>query len=536
MIAGPGPRRGLLVVCALVGMLLLGAPAALARSAPTLTWRDCGDAGAQCATAKVPKDYGSPGRGTLKLAVAKAPATGKKRGSLFFNFGGPGAPAAIYVETYGADLFPALNEHFDIIGMDPRGTGESEPAIDCKANQETEGFYSEPFQTPENLDAGALFRKDRRYIGKCLRNNPGILPYVGTANVARDMDGLRQAVGDKKLTYLGFSYGTFLGATYASLFPNKYRALVLDGPVDATSYANTPSRDLLEQTSGFERELGRFLQACAADQVACSGFGGTDPWAAFDDLIERADATPIPAPGYTADPRPITGDDIRGAAFAELYAKFLWGDLAKALADAAKGDGSGIRRMVDEDWFGRNEDGTFDPGGDRYFTITAADQRYTHRNLGSYFETGDLAWGLFDHFYVNNGYSELNYGLYPVRGRDVFRGPFHVPRSSPKILVVDTTYDPATPYRGGKRLARDLGNTRLLTMRGDNHTAYQGNSPCIDEKVEAYLIDFDLPPVGTKCNQEVPFEAPQAAEAQAQRLSAARKPQLPQLLRARPMR
>ena len=266
MIAGPGPRRGLLVVCALVGMLLLGAPAALARSAPTLTWRDCGDAGAQCATAKVPKDYGSPGRGTLKLAVAKAPATGKKRGSLFFNFGGPGAPAAIYVETYGADLFPALNEHFDIIGMDPRGTGESEPAIDCKANQETEGFYSEPFQTPENLDAGALFRKDRRYIGKCLRNNPGILPYVGTANVARDMDGLRQAVGDKKLTYLGFSYGTFLGATYASLFPNKYRALVLDGPVDATSYANTPSRDLLEQTSGFERELGRFLQACAADQ------------------------------------------------------------------------------------------------------------------------------------------------------------------------------------------------------------------------------------------------------------------------------
>jgi pimeloyl-ACP methyl ester carboxylesterase len=535
MISGRGPRRGLLaVVCALVGMLLIGVPGAAAKSAPTLKWQDCGDAGAQCATAKVPKDYDSPGRGTLKLAVAKSPATGHKIGSLFFNFGGPGAPAAIYVEAFGADLFPALNEHFDIIGMDPRGVGDSEPAIDCKANQETEGFYSEPFQTPENLDAGALFRKDRRYIGKCLRNNPGILPYVSTANVARAMDGLRQAVGDKKLTYLGFSYGTFLGATYASLFPNKYRALVLDGPVDANSYANTPSRNLLEQTAGFERELGRFLQACAADQVACSGFGGTDPWQAIDDLIEQADASPIPAPGYAPDPRPIKGDDIRGAAFAELYAKFLWGDLAKALADAANGDGTGIRRMIDEDWFGRNEDGTYDPGGDRYFTITAADQRYTHRNLGSYFETGDLAWGLFDHFYVNNGYSELNYGLYPVRGRDTFRGPFRVARSAPKILVVDTTYDPATPYRGGKRLARDLGSTRLLTMRGDNHTAYQGNSPCIDEKVEAYLIDLDLPPVGTKCNQEVPFEAPQAL--QANRLSAPSAPQLPQLLHARPMR
>jgi hypothetical protein len=101
---------------------------------------------------------------------------------------------------------------------------------------------------------------------------------------------------------------------------------------------------------------------------------------------------------------------------------------------------------------------------------------------------------MFDHFYVNNGYVELNYGLYPVQGRDTFKGPFQVPHSSPTILVVDTTYDPATPYRGGKRLACDLGQMRLLTMRGDNHTAYQGNSPCIDEKVESYLIDLALPP------------------------------------------
>jgi hypothetical protein len=118
----------------------------------------------------------------------------------------------------------------------------------------------------------------------------------------------------------------------------------------------------------------------------------------------------------------------------------------------------------------------------------------------------------------------------------VFRGPFRVPRSAQKILVVDTTYDPATPYRGGKRLARDLGNTRLLTMRGDNHTAYLGNSTCIDENVEAYLIDLDLPPVGTKCNQEVPFEAPQALQANRLSASRAQLPRLPQLLRARPMR
>jgi pimeloyl-ACP methyl ester carboxylesterase len=532
--------RAATLACVLFGAL---AATAGADQAPQLNWAACGDAGAQCATATVPKDYDSPSKGSLKIAVAKSPATDQahKLGSLFFNFGGPGAPAAIYVEFFGADLFPALNERFDIIGMDPRGVGDSQPSIDCHANQETEGFYSEPFQTPENVDVGALFRKDRGYIQKCLDNNPGILPYVSTANVARDMDGLRKAVGDSKLTYLGFSYGTYLGATYASLFPNKYRALVLDGPVDADNYANHPSNGLLEQTAGFERELGRFLQACAVDQVACSGFGASDtpgappdPWDALDQLIDAADANPIPAPNYAPDPRPIKGDDIKGVAFAELYAKFLWGDLAKALADAANGDGSGIRKMIDEDWFGRDPDtGTFDPATDKYFLITAADQTYDHRNLGQYFDLGDLAWGMFDHFYVNNGYAELNYGLYPVQGRDTFKGPFHVPHSSPTILVVDTTYDPATPYRGGKRLARDLGQTRLLTMRGDNHTAYQGNSPCIDEKVEAYLIDLALPPAGTSCKQDVPFEAP-AQQLQAQSLKAQAK-QLPHVLHARPL-
>jgi pimeloyl-ACP methyl ester carboxylesterase len=524
------------LACVLFGTL---ASTAGADQAPKLNWEPCGDVGAQCATATVPKDYDSPSKGSLKLAVAKSPATDPehKIGSLFFNFGGPGAPAAIYVEAFGADLFPALNERFDIIGMDPRGVGDSEPAIDCHANQETEGFYSEPFITPEILDFGALVRKDRSYIQKCLDNNPGILPYVSTANVARDMDGLRRAVGDPKLNYLGFSYGTYLGATYASLFPNKYRALVLDGAVDAEQYANAPSKGLLEQTAGFERELGRFLQACAVDQVACSGFGGTDPWDALDQLIERADANPIPAPNYAPDPRPIKGDDIRAAAFADLYAKFLWGELAKALADAANGDGSLIRQIVDEAWFSRDpETGDYGPGTDMYFLITAADQTYDHKNLGQYLELGDLAWGMFDHFYVNNGYAELNYGLYPVQGRDTFKGPFRVPRSSPTILIVNTTYDPATPYRGGKRLARELGQTRILTMRGDNHTAYGGNSPCIDENVEKYLINLEVPAAGTTCVQDVPFEAPQQ-QLQAKSLSSRTQArQLPRLLRARPLR
>src|SRR3954451_2993312 len=211
------PRRLLVAACVVGGGLLAAAPGAAAGG---LRWKPCGDAGAPCATETVPRDYDHPNGDKLHIQVAKAPATGKKIGSLFFNFRGPGAPAAPYVEAYGSDLFPpALTSRFDIIGMDPRGTGEpgGENSVWCDANAEREGIYSEPFTTPFNLDAGALFRKDQRYIRRCLdKSSRKVLGHTSTADVARDMDRIRDAVNDPKLTYLGFSYGTFLGATYAS--------------------------------------------------------------------------------------------------------------------------------------------------------------------------------------------------------------------------------------------------------------------------------------------------------------------------------
>jgi pimeloyl-ACP methyl ester carboxylesterase len=218
-------RRRLAVAAGTVLACLAGA--APAAAAVDLDWQACGEAGAQCATATVPKDYDDPSAGTLDLAVAKSPATNpdKRIGSLFFNFGGPGAPAAIYVEVLGAELFPVLNERFDIVGVDPRGTGGS-GQVDCRANQETEGVYSQPFTTPDNLDLPALLRKDTSYIGRCIALNGSFLKYLSTANVARDFNAIRKAVGDEKLTYLGFSYGTFLGATIQTLFPGKTRAVV----------------------------------------------------------------------------------------------------------------------------------------------------------------------------------------------------------------------------------------------------------------------------------------------------------------------
>jgi pimeloyl-ACP methyl ester carboxylesterase len=513
------PGRLLRCCAAVAGALLFGVPVAMARDghAKAAIFKPCGDApNVQCAVIRAPLDYDRPGGRKIDLFVARSPATtADRRGVLFLNFGGPGGSIADFIEAFGADGFPALNEHFDLIGMDPRGVGQSRPSIDCKVNQETQGIYSEPFQTPFNVDRGALIAKDARYIARCIALNGDILAHVSTANVARDMDLVRDALGERKLNYLGFSYGTFLGATYASLFPRNYRALVLDGPLDADNYINRPMQGLREQTAGFERALGRFFQACAADQAACLGFGGSDPWDAYDSLIDQANITPLPAAGYTPDPRPVTGDDFIAAATIPMYAKQLWPLLAQALSLAQAGDGTLIRFLTDEFFYGRDPDtGQFSSGNDLYFTIGASEQRYT-RDIGSYFEAGDDAWGMFDHFYWNTGYVELNYGLYPIHDGDAFYGPFKASNQAPTPLVVATTYDPATPYRGALRLVRELGNARLLTMRGDGHTAYGNGSPdCIDPAIENYVNTLTLPAKGTSCRQNIPFAQAQQARPQ----------------------
>jgi pimeloyl-ACP methyl ester carboxylesterase len=491
--------------CAFIGAIAPAAGARQGATPPTLNWQPCGTApNITCATATVPLDYDQPHGQTIKLHVAKSPATDQahKIGSLFINFGGPGAGAADRFERFGQAYRPGLNQRFDIIAMDPRGAGQSTPGIDCKANQETDGIYSQPITSPDNLDVRALIAKDQRYVKRCIQLNDGILAHVSTANVARDIDLLRQSVGEQKITYLGYSYGTFLGATYASMFPTHYRAMVLDGPVDANAYINDPMRDLSAQTSGFERALGRFMQACAADRNACSDFpeSGSDPWDAFDALIDKLDASPLPVGTRTLD-----GDDVRTGAAAALYSKLNWPFLAKALADAEKGDGEKLKELA-ESFYGDNGDGTFDPAGDRYFTIGATEQRYP-RDVSTYVSAGQRSWDQHEHFWWNNGYAELNYGLYPVHDRDAFDGPFKVSGSAVTPLVIGTTYDPATPYRGARNLVRTLGNARLLTMRGDGHTAYNAsNSPaCINPAVEAYVTDGTLPAPGTQCRQVVGF-------------------------------
>lgn len=521
-----------MTACALTGAAAVSIPAlAQAATEPLLSTGACPEgtvATVECGTLSVPRDYDKPNGSKFNLAIAKSPATDPSRrlGTLFFNYGGPSGPAAVYVRAFGADLFGPLNDRYDIVGVDPRGVGESTPVIDCKANQETEGIYSQPFidDVFAPFDFGALIRKDNRYISKCTSNNREVLNHVSTANVARDFNSVRQALGEQKINYLGYSYGTYIGATFAKLFPNRYNRMVLDGPVDATVYANRPLQDLAEQSTGFEKSLDRFFQACARDQVACAGFPSSegdsagDPEDAYDELIKRADANPLPSSG--PDTRPVDGDDINFATAGELYAKFLWPELARALAAAEKGDGTLFRQLTDGA-YGLQDDGTYAPGNDQYFTIGAVDQNYPKQVPGPYLQAGDQSIAQHPHFNWNNGFVELNYGLYPVRDKDVFRGPFRLKPDQPTPLVIATTYDPATPFAGAKRLVRDLGNARLLVMRGDNHTAYPGNSPaCIDPKVEAFFDTGVLPAPGTTCKQDLPFAQPETTPLVASRQAA----------------
>jgi pimeloyl-ACP methyl ester carboxylesterase len=477
-----------------------------------LEWEACGAtpeaeaADVECARAPLPLDYDDPEGEQIEIAVGRVPAAdpAQRIGSLFFNFGGPGGPAVDYVQAAGAGVFAPLNQYFDIVAFDPRGVGQSTPAIDCELPPAS-GSPSLP--TPLDIDVDAVVADAQDYVDACLDANGDILEHVSTANVARDMDALRAGLGEEQLSYLGFSYGTLLGSTYATLFPDRYRALVLDGALDPDLFLNHPADEWEVTIASFEDALQRFLDACAADQVACSGFGGIDPLAAYDALLADAEATPIPVLDFPADPTPVTADEIRVVTAQLLYSKRAWGFLAQALAAAEKGDGTIFRQLVALLSGG-------DPAfGDRFFAITASEQRWS-TDIDSYLKRGADEWTKYPHFWFVGAYSRIPYALWPKHDKDAFTGPFEADPSAPRILVIGNTHDPATPYSEARGLTEQLGNARLLTMDGDGHTAYGGNSACIDSAADSYLVAGTLPAKGTVCPQDVPFTAPEPAPVQ----------------------
>jgi len=463
---------------------------------PKLVWTDC-SGGFQCATAKVPLDYDHPFARMIEIALVRRPAAdpANRIGSLFLNPGGPGGSAIEFVRTAPPAAFQ-LFAQFDVVGFDPRGRGASRPAVlDCGDNPS----YVIPIPRTSSIANRAFLDEARSYTETCRKLNREILPHLSTANVARDLDLLRAAVGDAQLNYYGISYGSVIGATYASLFPGRTRAMVLDSPIDVQGYYDNPVKQWREHAAGHEHVLQRFLAACKDSQGRC-GFGGSDPAVALDQLLARLDQEPIRS-SDPSDVRTLNGDIVRHVFEEILRSRRLWPALAEALAKAEAGDG---RMML--------EFGDSIPGNaavdDFQTAVLAVDQQYGHKPAHYYFDLIERSEREFPHFWFLSGHWDLVRAIWPANDRDAFRGRIRNPANAAPILVIAMTHDPATPFVQAQRLTADLGNARLLTFDADGHGAGTTFDPCVLEAAVGYVVAGILPPRGAVCVQQgEPFPA-----------------------------
>ncbi|TDT35094.1 tripeptidyl-peptidase B [Streptomyces sp. BK208] len=481
--------------------------AALPRATPSelapyyeqkLSWRDCGVPGFQCATLKAPLDYAKPTDGDVRLAVARKKATGpgKRLGSLLVNPGGPGGSAIGYLQQYAGIGYPAkVRAQYDMVAVDPRGVARSEP-VECLDGREMDA-YTQTDVTPDDAEeTDELVGAYKKFAEGCGADAPKLLRHVSTVEAARDMDVLRAVLGDEKLTYVGASYGTFLGATYAGLFPDRTGRLVLDGAMDPS----LPARRLnLEQTAGFETAFQSFAKDCVKQPDCPLGDKDTTPdqvgkhlKAFFDDL----DAEPVPA--GDADGRKLTESLATTGVIAAMYDEGAWQQLRESLTSAMKEkDGAGLLILSDS-YYEREADGG-------YSNLMFANAAVNCLDLPAAFSSPDEVRDALPEFEKASpvfgeglAWSSLNCTYWPVRPTGE---PHRIEAAgATPIVVVGTTRDPATPYRWAEALADQLSSGRLLTYEGDGHTAYGRGSSCIDSAINTYLLSGTAPKAGKRCS------------------------------------
>ncbi|MFG3040079.1 MULTISPECIES: alpha/beta hydrolase [unclassified Streptomyces] len=473
------------------------APAAAAAPkryyAQKLAWRDCGVTGFQCATLLAPLDYAEPEAGDVKLAVSRIRATGpgKRIGSLLVNPGGPGGSAVGYLQGYAGIGYPApVRARYDMVAVDPRGVARSEP-VDCLTGPQMD-TYTQVDQTPDDTaEVNRLSAAFKTFAAGCEKKSGTVLPHVSTVDTARDMDILRAVLGDEKLSYVGASYGTFLGATYAELFPDRVGRLVLDGAMDPSLPAIDLNRD---QTAGFETAFRAFAADCIRKPDCPLGTESVD--AASDALkgfFREVDAKPVP----TGESRDLGESLATTGVIAAMYDEAAWPQLREALTRAMDGEGSGLLALADS-YYEREADGTYANLMFANAAVNCLDLPPAYsgpadvRKAVPSFEKASPVFG------EGLAWAALNctYWPTPATGR-----PHRITaEGAAPILVVGTTRDPATPYHWARSLAEQLSSGTLLTYEGDGHTAYGRGSDCIDTAINAYLLDGTPPRDGKRCS------------------------------------
>lgn len=452
-----------------------------------LTWTDCGG-GFQCGKVAVPVDWAAPAGATLRLAVVRKPATGQRLGSLFINPGGPGVGGAGWLRDDVRGFGSALRSAYDLVGWDPRGTGDSSP-VRCLSDRRLDQYYAADATPDDATEVQQYVAEQREFAQACQANTGPVLAHIDTLSTVRDMDVLRAAVGDPVLTYYGASYGTYLGAWYAQEFPWRVGRLVLDGAVDPSLTFDEYTQG---QAMGFTRAVRSYLQDCLS-QGGCP-FQGTvdDGMSQLESLLARVDAAPL----ATSSGRMLTQSLMALGLGQGMYDQSLWPAVTRGITQALRGDGSILLRMSDL-YTERDTKGHYGEALTAYTPIYCLDHAVPD-NLDRTF-TGAQALGLkyppLGDFIGTGG---VSCQVWPIKAVVPAR-PVRAAGAAP-ILVVGTTNDPATPYEWAKSLASQLASGRLLTRTGQGHTAYLPGGTCIRQAVDRYLVQGTLPAAGTVCS------------------------------------
>jgi len=478
-------------------------------TAQKLTWRDCpapsqaqGGGGSpsplpddgtwQCARMKAPRDWDDPKGDTIEIELIRVKATGpenRRIGSLIFNFGGPGGSGVTTLPAFG-ESYETLRTRYDLVSFDPRGVGRSAP-VWCEDDQQLDAYFQQDATPDDAAERTELVDSTRDFNDACEKNSGEMLPHVGTTEAARDMDLMRQVLGDDKLHYFGISYGTELGGVYAHLFPKNVGRAVFDAVVDPTQ---PPEQESLAQAKGFQLALDNFAEDCTSQAEDCPiGDTPEDVKNRIATLLKDLDSKPIKG----IFPRELTQSAATNGIIQALYSKDFWPYLTEGLEQAYDGDGSTLMLLSDS-LNGRSENGEYNNSTAANVSINCADDklRYTPAFVEDRLPEFQKASGLFGDTLA---WSMLGCTDWSVPGA-ADHPDVSAPGSAP-ILVVGNTGDPATPYEGARKMARALGDGVgvEMTYKGQGHGAYESDNKCVRDTVNGYLLDGKVPPAGTVC-------------------------------------